>query len=88
MIFSIENGDILSFLSLMIIEPSLLHLTDEGKNNLLHIAAKRDSSDIYEIVLKKLGSELLKHKNKVRLLLFRMEKHRFKLQNYSDQEKS
>ena len=87
MIFSIENGDFLSFISYIVIEPSLLYSIDEGKNNLLHIAAKKDEADIYEIILKKSGSEMLKQKNKVLLYLYRTEKLHLRSQNYSYQEK-
>lgn len=43
--------------------PVLIHATDQKGNNLLHIAAKKNQIDAYEILIKKMGVSYLNEKN-------------------------
>lgn len=58
-----ENGLVYDLLFLLIRWPSLLHGVDSRGNNLLHIAAKKNQLDVYDILLKKMGIECLGDKN-------------------------
>ena len=62
---AVQNGSTYDFLFLIIRWPKLLHFRDEKGNNILHIAAKTNQVEVYNIALKKMGMSALKQKNNV-----------------------
>lgn len=66
MLLAIQNGSTYDFLFLIIRYPKLLAYKDRKGNNLLHLAAKGNQLEIYNLLLKRLGISSLREGNSVK----------------------